>query len=288
LVFSVNNEKLNLVVEKEVKGAVYHVLPFAGGKIIAAINSKIQIFSWVVNENNNNPSLKDEVSKHGHMLALHLVTRGEFIVVGDMMKSISVYVYKPLDNTIEEIAKDYNPNWMNAVEALDDDTFIGTENSMNLFVVHKNSDAATDEERGKLEMVGEFHLGEFVNRFRHGSLMMKQPESEAANIPTMIFGSVNGVIGVIATLPKELYEFLYKLQQRLVTVIKGVGGFTHEQWRSFHNERKTSEARNFVDGDLIELFLDLKHDKMLEVVKGLDVSVEETCKRIESLTQAIH
>eukprot|EP00026_Physarum_polycephalum_P001286 Phypoly_transcript_01287.p1 GENE.Phypoly_transcript_01287~~Phypoly_transcript_01287.p1 ORF type:complete len:1113 (+),score=155.47 Phypoly_transcript_01287:258-3341(+) len=288
LVFSANNDKLHLVVEKEVKGAVYHALPFAGGKLIAAINSKIQIFSWVVNENNNNPSLKEEASKHGHMLALHLVTRGEFIVVGDMMKSISVYVYKPVENTIEEIAKDYNPNWMNAVEALDDDTFIGTENSMNLFVVHKNSDAATDEERGKLEMVGEFHLGEFVNRFRHGSLMMKQPESEAANIPTMIFGSVNGVIGVIATLPKDLYEFLYKLQQRLVTVIKGVGGFTHEQWRSFHNERKTSEARNFIDGDLIELFLDLKHDKMLEVVKGLDVSVEETCKRIESLTQAIH
>jgi CPSF A subunit region len=44
-----------------------------------------------------------------------LVTRGEFIVVGDMMKSISVYVYKPMENVIEEIAKDYNPNWMNTV-----------------------------------------------------------------------------------------------------------------------------------------------------------------------------
>lgn len=56
----------------------------------------------------------------------------------------------------------------------------------------------------------------------------------------------------------------------------------------FHNERKRADAKNFVDGDLIELFLDLKHDKMVEVVKGLDVSVEETCKRIEALTQAIH
>lgn len=132
------------------------------------------------------------------------------------------------------------------MDALDDDTFIGAENSMNLFVVHKNSDAATDEERGKLELVGEFHLGEFVNRFRHGklifgfllfranvivgSLVMKQPENESANIPTMIFGTVNGVIGVVATLPKELYEFLHKLQSRLTAVIKGVGGFTHEQY----------------------------------------------------------
>ena len=43
------------------------------------------------------------------------MTRGEFIVVGDLMKSISVYMYKPVENTIEEIAKDYNPNWMSTV-----------------------------------------------------------------------------------------------------------------------------------------------------------------------------
>jgi len=275
------------VAEKECRGAIYNVLPFAGGKLIAAINSKVQIFKWQIGESAN-PSLKEEASKHGHMLALYLVTRGEFIIVGDMMKSISVYVYKSVENVIEEIARDYNPNWMSAVGALDDDTFIGSENSMNLFVVHKNSDAATDEERGKLELVGEFHLGEFVNRFRHGSLVMRQPESESANIPTMIFGTVNGVIGVVATLPKDLFEFLHKLQVRLTAVIKGVGGFTHEHWRTFHNERKNNEARNFIDGDLIEMFLDLKHDKMQEVVKGLEVSVEETCKRIESLIQAIH
>lgn len=35
--------------------------------------------------------------------------------------------------TIEEIARDYNPNWMTAVEVLDDDIFIGAENSFNLF-----------------------------------------------------------------------------------------------------------------------------------------------------------
>ena len=51
---------------------------------------------------------------------------------------------------------------------IDDDTYIGGENSFNLFTVLKNSDATTEEDRGRLEIVGEFHLGEFVNRFRHG------------------------------------------------------------------------------------------------------------------------
>ena len=30
--------------------------------------------------------------------------------------------YKTMEGSFEEIAKDYNPNWMSAVEIIDDDT----------------------------------------------------------------------------------------------------------------------------------------------------------------------
>lgn len=46
---------------------------------------------------------------------------------------------------LAQIARDYNPNWMTAVEILDDDIYIGAENSFNLFTVRKNSEATTDE-----------------------------------------------------------------------------------------------------------------------------------------------
>lgn len=36
------------------------------------------------------------------------------------------------------MARDSNPNWMSAVEILDDDTFLGAENSFNLFVCQKD------------------------------------------------------------------------------------------------------------------------------------------------------
>ena len=51
------------------------------------------------------------------------------------MKSISLLVYKPLENTIDEIARDYNAMWMTSVAILDDDTYIGCDNSYNLFTV---------------------------------------------------------------------------------------------------------------------------------------------------------
>lgn len=174
---------------------------------------------------------------------------------------------------------------MSAIEILDDEIYLGAENNYNLFTVRKNSEGATDEERSRLEVAGEYHLGEFVNRFRHGSLVMRLQDSEVGQIPTVIFGTVNGVIGVIASLPHDLYLFMDKLQSNLRKVIKGVGGLSHEQWRSFYNEKKTADAKNFLDGDLIESFLDLSRAKMVEVSKSMSVPVEELMKRVEELTR---
>lgn len=283
LVFVVEDGKLQLVAEKETKGAVYSLNAF-NGKLLAAINQKIQLYKWMLRDDGSR-ELQSECGHHGHILALYVQTRGDFIVVGDLMKSISLLIYKHEEGAIEERARDYNANWMSAVEILDDDIYLGAENSFNIFTVRKNSEGATDEERGRLDVVGEYHLGEFINRFRHGSLVMRLPDSDVGQIPTAIFGSVNGVIGVIASLPHEQYVFLEKLQTSLRKVIKGVGGLSHEQWRSFNNEKKTVEAKNFLDGDLIESFLDLNRSKMDEISKQMSVSVEELCKRVEELTR---
>jgi len=172
------------------------------------------------------------------------------------------------------------------VAFLDDDTYLGAENSHNLFVARKNADAATDDDRGRLEVVGEFHLGEFVNRFRRGSLAMQVAEAGAAPLPTLLYGTVNGALGLIASLPADDFALLMKVQQQLTKVIKGVGGFAHKEWRAFSNDRKTCDASHVLDGDLIESFLSLSPAEMAQVCEGLQgTTVEELTKRIEELTR---
>ena len=61
----------------------------------------------------------------GHVYIMSVITRGDFIVVADVMKSLSLFLYKSIDNTIEIIARDYNTTWMSAAEIIDDDTFVG-------------------------------------------------------------------------------------------------------------------------------------------------------------------
>lgn len=79
---------------------------------------------------------------------------------------------------IIQIAHDYSPNWMTAVEIIDDDTFLGAENSFNLFTCQKDSGSAADDDRSYLQEAGQFHLGEFVNVFRHGKLRASTDEGK--------------------------------------------------------------------------------------------------------------
>ncbi|KAL5007237.1 hypothetical protein ScPMuIL_016043 [Solemya velum] len=290
IIFHFSEGKLSQIAEKEIKGAAYSLVEF-NGKLLASINSTVRLFEWT-----SERELRLECSYFNNIIALYLKTKGDFILVGDLMRSLTLLLYKSLEGTFEEIARDCNPNWMTAVEVLDDDNFLGAENSFNLFTCQKDSAATTDEERQNLQEVGLFHLGEFVNVFRHGSLVM-QHTGEITN-PTqgsVLFGTVNGAVGLVTQLPQEFYTFLLEVQGQLAKVIKSVGKIDHAFWRSFHTERKTEAAEGFIDGDLIESFLDLSRDKMKEVVQGLQIddgsgmkrecTVGDLVKMIEELTR---
>ena len=70
---------------------------------------------------------------------------------------------------------------MTAVSFLDDDTFLGAENWYNLFTMARDADAPTEEERGRLRGVGQFHVGACVNRLRPGSLVMREWSNSRAS-----------------------------------------------------------------------------------------------------------
>uniref|UniRef100_A0A8C9RRC0 DNA damage-binding protein 1 n=1 Tax=Scleropages formosus TaxID=113540 RepID=A0A8C9RRC0_SCLFO len=289
IVFHYTDGKLQTVAEKEVKGAVYSMVEF-NGKLLASINSTVRLYEWTAEK-----ELRTECNHYNNIMALYLKTKGDFILVGDLMRSVLLLAYKPMEGNFEEIARDFNPNWMSAIEILDDDNFLGAENAFNLFVCQKDSAATTDEERQHLQEVGVFHLGEFVNVFAHGSLVLQNlGESSTPTQGSVLFGTVNGMIGLVTSLSEGWYSLLLDLQNRLNKVIKSVGKIDFT-WRSFHTERKTEQATGFIDGDLIESFLDLGRAKMQEVVSTLQIddgsgmkreaTVDEVIKIVEELTR---
>ncbi|XP_014287545.1 DNA damage-binding protein 1 [Halyomorpha halys] len=290
IMFNVEDGKLHQAAEKEVKGACYSLSEF-NGKLLASINSTVRLFEWTTEK-----ELRLECSHFNNIIALYVKTKGDFILIGDIMRAITLLQYRTMEGSFEEISRDYNPNWMTAVEILDDDTFLGAENSFNLFVCQKDSSATSDEERQLMQEVALFHLGDLVNVFRHGSLVMQNlGESTTATTGSVLFGTVSGAVGVVTQISHDLYDLLTELQDRLAHIIKSVGKIEHGFWRSFSTDVKTEPAEGFIDGDLIESFLDLPRKEMLDVICGLqiqngsgmkqDATVDDIIKIVEDLTR---
>jgi hypothetical protein len=143
-----------------------------------------------------------------------------------------------------QIARDFNANSMRAVEILDDDHFLGADDFGNIFVVRRNADAPTDEvcnytgvagnhvprssctnvyrltqDRQRLELQGEFHVGDHINVLCRGALNVQPRDSDSsANaqpgdrdspfLPhgAVLFGCVTGMIGCVLSMTEEAYK----------------------------------------------------------------------------------
>jgi len=290
MIFQWKDSKLHQITERETKGCCYSLQPF-NKKLLASINSTVRLWEWTAEK-----ELRLECSFFNSIMALYTKTKGDFVLVGDLVRSVTLLQYKTMEGSFEEIGRDYSPNWMTAIEIIDSDTFLGAENANNIFVCSRDSSSSNDEERTMINEHGQIHVGDMINVFCHGSLVMENlGDSSTPHTGSILYGTVHGAIGMVTQLPQDYFEFLNKLQQRLTRVIKSVGKIEHSQWRRFSNDRKQVPMAGFIDGDLIETFLDLKSDKMAEVASGLTIpdgaggskpaTVDELIKTVEDLTR---
>lgn len=74
------------------------------------------------------------------------------------------------------------------------------------------------------------------------------------------------------------------LQNRMSGIIQTLGNIDFNSHRSFKStERETAEPFRFVDGELIERFLDVDEETQEEICKGLGPSVEDVRNMVEEL-----
>ena len=85
-----------------------------------------------------------------------------------------------------------------------------------------------------------------------------------------LFGTVDGTVGSILGLDGPTFAFLSSLQRAMNSVIKSVGDLNHYEYRAFRAERQVRPSRGFIDGDLIESFLDLNRPSMEKIVQCMN------------------
>jgi DNA damage-binding protein 1 len=315
---------VRLVTETACTGGVYSLCQFYDGMILCSVNTKTMLCR-LVDETGINRLEYAGTGHHGHILSLcvkSLAKRREthgganpsgsvlddqqkeeaeetpemLAIVGDLMRSVSLVQFYPEHEALEEIARDFNPNWTTACEMLNDNVYLAAENFHNLFCLRRNH-AMSEEFRCRLDTTGEYHLGEQVNKFMSGSLVMPVTSSPTTaedkhsrrrlNSPQksasprtrravveigsqVLFGTVEGTLGVSLGLDGRTAAFFSSLERAMASVIKPVGNLTHEMYRAVKGQNRTLPAHGFVDGDLVESFLDLDRALMELVVKEMN------------------
>ncbi|OBZ90829.1 DNA damage-binding protein 1, partial [Choanephora cucurbitarum] len=284
-IFQVTFErKLKLVHQFQTEGMVDSIRSF-NGKLIASIHGMLHVFKWESTFGKN--GLTSSCSKRLPSIAESISTYNELIIIGDLAYSVVVLSYDPKTDTLTEVAAHEKLKEVVAIEASDDNLYVAAEREGHLFVVERCQD---ESDEPVLETVSVWHLGDFVRRFRYGSLSMNHGDPDKnPEAPTLIFATANGSIGLIADLSAERFKLLDQMQYNMSRTIKSIGNLSHIDWRSVSIMNRKDDAVNFIDGDLIESFLDLTPQQMQNVVDGvgggrkLDKSVEDICKVVEEL-----
>jgi len=245
-------------------------------------------------------SLSEVAIYRAPITALTVATRPPFVLLGDLINSVTLLRLDSLFNGNTEIvtvARDYAPLWMTSVAMIDESWYIGAEDSGNLAGWKRDDDPTADKSR--LVMVNEMRFGELINRIRLG--MVNNSEIPGVEMKAL-FATVDGTIGIVSMLSEERFAVLEQLEHKMEEQDMSLGGLEHSRyfppnipirrqlvnsrWRAFTNERKKSRtSKGFIDGDFVEGFLDLDPERRAKCCEGIKGGFEEVQRLVEELSR---
>ena len=185
------------------------------------------------------------------------------------MKSLSLVEYRRSSDgtpdTLVEVARHFETLWGTAAAHVADDTYLVGDAEGNLVVLHRDVNGLTKDDRRRLRVTSEMLLGEMVNRIRRIDVT---PTAAATVVPRAFLATVDGSIYMFGLIAPGKQDLLMRLQSRMAELIRSPGEVPFGRYRGFKTSvRDMSEEgpMRFVDGEIVERFLDLPEAVQTEV-----------------------
>jgi len=292
LVLGVDSDKNPyLIVSHQLKGAC-RSLAVMGEKLVAGLSKTVVVYDYV-EESTTSGALRKLATFRPSTFPVDIDVNGNMIGIADLMQSLTLVEFIPgqdgnKDKLVER-ARHFQYIWATSVCHLEGHSWLEADAQGNLMVLRRNPNAPTEHDRKQMEVTGEFHLGEQVNKIR---LLDVTPNENDPVIPKAFIATVEGSLYVFADIKSEYQSLLFQFQERLAEVVRTLGqadgapgsGLSFTAWRGFRNAKRAAEGPfRFVDGELIERFLDLDEAKQEAVVQGLGPTVESMRNLLEEL-----
>ncbi|KXX73028.1 DNA damage-binding protein 1 [Madurella mycetomatis] len=277
------------ILSHELKGGC-RALAIMDGKIVAALTKTVVICQYEETSTTTG-QLTRLASYRPSTYPVDITVQGNMIAVADLMKSISLVEYVSGGDVDEnkssttpklvERARHYQSVWTTAVCHVQGESWLEADAQGNLVVLRRNLEGVTAEDKKRMEVTSEMNLGEMVNRIC-GVTVETTPG--AMIIPRAFLGTVEGGIYLFGTIAPHAQDLLLRFQAKLADVVQTAGGIEFRTYRTFRNaEREGDGPFRFLDGELLETFLDVDEETQEAICQGLGPSVEDMRNIVEEL-----
>ena len=261
-------------------------------------------FTNKINENSENEQdeIKSEENKSKNEEDI------QYIIISDLYRSIVLYSYDANNDKLNEICRDYNLTWVYSISQYKNNSLFISDIDGNIISLEKNIHPKSDQENFKFERRAYFNLSERINSMvmttvKNQKLFLLScdnnkydiiPEENIDdNIPEEVkvtyYGTMEGSIGIIISLKKDVFDFLKGLECAIVKRMKNFGSFDYDKWRSFKDGFNIKKSSGFVEGNIVEDFLNyddaLKNEIIRQVNFPWDKSLSDVVNIIETLAK---
>ncbi|KAL7147541.1 hypothetical protein ABFS83_06G114300 [Erythranthe nasuta] len=276
------------VYSKELKGAISALASLQGHLLIAS-GPKIILHKWTGSELNgvafyDVPPL--------YVVSLNIVKN--FILLGDIHKSIYFLSWKEQGSQLNLLAKDFGSLDTLATEFLIDGStlsLIVSDEQKNVQIFYYAPKMSESWKGQKLLPRAEFHVGAHITKFLRLQLLptsadRTNPGSDKTNRFGLLFGTLDGSIGCIAPLDELTFRRLQSLQKKLVDSVSHFAGLNPRSFRHFHSNGKAHRPGpdSIVDCELLFNFEMLRLEEQIEIAQQIGTTRTQIMSSLNDLT----
>jgi DNA damage-binding protein 1 len=229
-------------------------------------------------------------------------TSPAIIAVADLMKSLSILELRQSgkDQTprLTEVSRHFDTLWSSACAPTGDNEWVVADMEGNLAILKRDPEGVTMDDKQRLQVTGEFRLGEVVNKIigipdsgsatasssgkgkerartrssvseaHNGSRMEVEKLTRSGPIvqAKAFLATIEGAIYMLGTINPSYTDALLRLQTSLASQVQAPGFMPWAKFRAWKTEvRDTAdEPFRFVDGEMVEQGLLKLSDRHLE------------------------
>ena len=282
--------KIKTVYDKEQKGPIT-AISAVSGFLVTTVGQKIYIWQFKDKDLHGIAFIDSQIYIH----QIHSLKN--FLLVGDVYKSINVLQYQQDYRTLSLISRDTAPLETYACEFTIDNGhlgFVASDSMRNLSVFMYSPEAREAMGGHRLMRKADIHLGQHINCMWRVKAKLSDPTTAqrllAANEKKHVtwYATLDGSLGHLLPVAEKTYRRLLMLMNVMTNNLAHTAGLNPKGFRTLRQKWKDlrNPSRGVVDGDLVFKFSSLSVPLKAELARKIGTSAEEIMEDLAELDRS--